>query len=454
LLVHRRTYNISVFVQTMGFDIDRRKLLKATGAGIATATITTGTAGAVTDLADLPGDGTEQNPYELSSFNDLLAIDQDLTANYVLTDDIDFGAGSPISPLSFDSSGYGSDTVRFTGTLDGQGHEVRNFEIDGSSTYEGGGLFETIGTGGVVKNLDIVNINVVGDSFVGGLAGKFDGGADGEIRDVSVTGTVESNGMDAFITACVGGLVGLMDSGTVTESSSSAGVAGEQNVGGAVGKMNGGEITRTYAEGNVAFTGFFGSSNEGGFVGLVEGGSIKKSYARGDVFGSDWVGGFVGRDNGGVGSIEEVYSTGPVASFTNPDAVGGLAGFPGVVLEEETVSVLGITNGYWDEEASGVPISNGGTPLTTDEMTGDNASDNMDGFDFGGTWVETANYPVLNWQAEENPGLALDEGEIRERRELGRGEEDEQPPKSGKRGRDQTRRDIPDRSDRRRNRGR
>lgn len=438
----------------MDFDIDRRKLLKATGAGIATATITTGTAGAVTNLADLPGDGTQQNPYELSSFNDLLAIDQDLTANYVLTDDIDFGAGSPIAPLSFDDSGYGSATVRFTGALDGQGHEIRDFEIDGASVYEGGGLFETIGAGGVVKNLDIVNIYVVGDSFVGGLAGKFDGGADGEIKNVSVTGGVESNGVYTFSNpACAGGLVGLMDSGTVTESSSSAGVGGEQNVGGAIGKMNGGEVARTYAEGDVIFDGTVALSNEGGFVGLLEGGSIKKAYARGNVFGSDWVGGFVGQDNGGVGSIEEVYSTGQVASFTD-GAVGGLAGFSGIAVEEEGVSVLGVTNGYWDEEASGVPISNGGTPLTTDEMTGDDASDNMTGFDFGGTWVETVEYPVLKWQVEKNPELALDYEEFLERRELGRGEEDKQPPKSSDRGRGQTRRQSPDRSDRRRKRGR
>ncbi|MGM0405856.1 MAG: hypothetical protein ACQEQM_06925, partial [Thermoplasmatota archaeon] len=40
----------------------------------------------------------------------------------------------------------------------------------------------------------------------------------------------------------------------------------------------------------------------------------------------------------------------------------------------------------WDVEASGLDDSNGGTGLTTDEMAGESAPNNMEGFDFEDSW--------------------------------------------------------------------
>ena len=492
----------------MDFEIDRRKLLKATGAGMATVTVTTGAAVAQTNLGNLPGDGSEANPYELDSFEDLLAIDQDLTANYVLTDNIEFGAENPpIEPLAFDGgSYYGYSTTDFTGTLDGQGFEIRDFVIDGASLYDGGGLFGSIGSGGVVKNLNIVNIDVIGDSFAGGLTGKFDGGADGKIENVSVTGVVESRGSFGSNVPSAGGIVGTMISGTVSDCSSSADITGERNLGGAIGDMSGGDVTRTSAEGGISVVverssdgGFVGrlssgtitqcyatgnvdgDADVGGFVGEMAGGEINQAYAWGDVSGFENVGGFVGflRD----GTIEEVYATGEIL------AEGGGGGLVGGVPVEGVVEepILRETDGdsitplqisldvaYWDEVSTGKSnaIGTGSIPLGSnvegfstdadgdtkaDEMTGDDAPDNMVGFDFENTWVTITEDgdSVISFgiedvspdQQEDTEGISIAQERVQEgdgwprfggsaegektcidRRDIGRGQEDEECP--------------------------
>jgi hypothetical protein len=61
-----------------------------------------------------------------------------------------------------------------------------------------------------------------------------------------------------------------------------------------------------------------------------------------------------------------------------------------------------VTNSYWDINTTGQESSAGGTGLTTSEMTGSAARENMEGFHFGETWRTTEEYPRLAWQAEED----------------------------------------------------
>ncbi len=123
----------------------------------------------------------------------------------------------------------------------------------------------------------------------------------------------------------------------------------------------------------------------GGLVGFNnDNADIEKSYATGDVTGDDDVGGLVGWNSGEIGNS---YATGDV---TGDDDVGGLVGHD---------SGGTVTDSYWDDQAAtvteddeeqdGQGIGDGDgdvTALTTSEMTGDEAEDNMDGFDFGSTW--------------------------------------------------------------------
>jgi len=77
-------------------------------------------------------------------------------------------------------------------------------------------------------------------------------------------------------------------------------------------------------------------------------------------------------------------------SASGSDAVGGLCGY-----NEYT-----ITDCYWDIETSGQATSNGGTGLTTDEMTYEYDESAYIGWDFDDTWhndtIDVNNgYPIL-----------------------------------------------------------
>jgi len=68
-----------------------------------------------------------------------------------------------------------------------------------------------------------------------------------------------------------------------------------------------------------------------------------------------------------------------------------------------------VTDSYWDTQTTGQPTSDGGTGLTTSEMTGSAATNNMQGFDFTSTWKTVTNpddYPILAFQAEDDPDPA------------------------------------------------
>ena len=101
----------------------------------------------------------------------------------------------------------------------------------------------------------------------------------------------------------VGGLVGLNNNGSITNSYVMGSVSGSLQVGGLVGQNNNGSITNSYAMGSVS-----GSRQVGGLLGVSIGGSIINSYATGSVSGSLQVGGLLGHNIGG--SIINSYATG------------------------------------------------------------------------------------------------------------------------------------------------
>jgi hypothetical protein len=67
----------------------------------------------------------------------------------------------------------GDDVDRFTGTFDGNGKKLDNLAIE--TTGDNVGLFSYVGSGGVIMNVNIVSGTVVGNDYVGGVAGHNDG---------------------------------------------------------------------------------------------------------------------------------------------------------------------------------------------------------------------------------------------------------------------------------------
>jgi hypothetical protein len=125
----------------------------------------------------------------------------------------------------------------------------------------------------------------------------------------------------------VGGLIGE-SSATISNSYASVEVEGKSWIGGLIGKMNGGALSNSYSTGTVTTpTETPDSQNIGGLVGGQIGGSIQKSYATGDVTvtygGSYGVGGLVGSMSSGA-VVENSYATGDVNAGWR--YIGGLVG--------------------------------------------------------------------------------------------------------------------------------
>ena len=79
------------------------------------------------------GNGTAENPYQISNVSQLQNMSADLRAHYTLINDIDAsetaswngGAGfTPISPDTYPGQGYGA--TPFEGSLEGQGFSISN----------------------------------------------------------------------------------------------------------------------------------------------------------------------------------------------------------------------------------------------------------------------------------------------------------------------------------------
>jgi len=251
---------------------------------------------------------------------DLDAIRNDPDGSYILMNDLDSttagyaelasptangGKGwEPIGSLFVDpSSSHAVDPADpFTGNLDGQGYEIRDLFI-GRPGEDGVALFGSVDEG-VIENLAVVNAEVTGHLYVGGLVGCAFGGS--AISNSYFTGSVTGYEL-------VGGLAGESRGGIMSSSYSTGNVTGEFYVGGLVGG-NGGTVSNSYSTSSVT-----GGAHVGGLVG-GNGGNLNNSYSTGSVTGDGSVGGLVGWNGG---TLINSYSTGSVTGST---AVGGLVG--------------------------------------------------------------------------------------------------------------------------------
>lgn len=253
---------------------------------------------------------------------------------YLLTEDIDL-SGVEWTPAGLNNRVIeywpDYDTERdpnlqgFNGVFDGQGHTISNLTITEEQSNAlleqpernfpdrnicGVGFFYRIGKQGIVKNLKLENADVVLPSEgkdQGASAGLLAAYCYGRIENVSVQGSIEGAceigglvgnlvGMDAVGTAencfadvnvaghtVVGGMVGLLHYGTLTDCSVEGTVTavpaggyleGEmpRNIGGMIGHSIEGNAVSCYASVNVLTK--TSSACVGRFAGLVEGGSI------------------------------------------------------------------------------------------------------------------------------------------------------------------------------------
>ena len=162
--------------------------------------------------------------------------------------------------------------------FNGGGHTISNLYIDrrdakyaglfGNAQWDGSNYF--VGLNNNIRDLALVNVDVQGGTYTGGLAGS--NGL--VIVTCSVTGGVSGGGSG-------GGLVGNNFSGLVIASYSAASVADGSNTGGLVGSNFVGRIIASYSIGSVSdYDGVGGFVEVGGLVGsnFADRGTARDSY--------------------------------------------------------------------------------------------------------------------------------------------------------------------------------
>ncbi len=234
----------------------------------------------------ITGHGVE-NPsyYTVTNCQELQDMKNDLSGNYELMNDID--CSETISwniVLGFDPVGGDNVEEMFSGTLEGNNFTINGLYMKRSIDYVG--LFGGITSSAIVRNVGLVDMNITGNNWFGGLVGFNYGGT---ILNSYSTGNLR--GIDAG-----GCLVGFNYGGTISNSYSNCEVEGSLYIGGLAGQ-NSGDITNSYSKGAVKSA----ASYVGGLVGSNSG-SISNSYGVGSlpINGVTKVGGFVGTAPGGI----------------------------------------------------------------------------------------------------------------------------------------------------------
>lgn len=372
----------------------------------------------------LLGDGTNESPYLISTAAELGSIiHQEQGVCYKLIQDLD------LSGITWSLAII----PELEGIFDGNNLTISNLTITGHSDLA---LIGTIKGVGQVKNLGIVDANVVGTGdYIGTLVGENHGDVSncystgsvsgsyyiGGLCGSNLAGTIADSYFDGSVvgTWSVGGIVGShefkhIEPDTYIEGliinchTKNGSVEGGVAVGGIAGYNAGGIIAACYAENSVMGGYYYDEFDNlipagiGGLVGQNEHGTIGNSYASGDVIGGAGIGGLVGVNGGenerSNGEIVNCYSTGSVWGL---ESSGGLVGFNqrGVIKAS-----------FWDTETSG-QINMCGTqedPATgSDDSFGKTTTEMQDpdtfmeaGWDFDRPiWmIEGQNYPQLVWE--------------------------------------------------------
>lgn len=304
----------------------------------------------VTIVINNYGIGSPSSPAQISTCEEFQAISDHLGWHYELANDID------CSDTKNWNGGQGFKTIgqhnSFNGVLDGKGFMIKDLYMNYG---EARGIFSTIGSSGVLKNIVFENAYVRGLGYVGGITNY----NSGLIERCAITGEVHCGNQQC------GGIVGA-NSGKVSECFVDIHLTGPNYVGMIAGHSYGQweitQIKNCYALGTMS-----APSQSGGLVGLNENTLISNSYSNAQVIG----------DNANGGLIGWQYSGGDQQnSYWNIDT-------------SDKLNMCGTLGSNCIDE-------NG---LTDDEMK---VQSNFDGWDFTDIWAIdprlNGGYPYLQWQ--------------------------------------------------------
>jgi len=283
-----------------------------------------------------------------------------LSYNFILKNDIDAsGLVDADGKSTYNTIGRGN--TAFTGTFDGDGHTIVGLQAKG-------GIFGKLGSGAVVKNINIASSvftgNNIGDSvgavaaenyggkisgisgygntvkgsggYIGGLVGKNYGGiSNSNDQSTVIAGAGTVAGGIAGVNGTNAGIGGTIDN-VQSYSAVTTGVLAENqyasNLGGIVGKNE--LLSDKYNINNVSAHGITGKTGNtqtsGGIVGTNEG-RISNAYNESIIHGSENIGGVAGNNvtqasNSKLAELNDVANAVEIIGDAGSQNVGGLVG--------------------------------------------------------------------------------------------------------------------------------
>jgi len=356
------------------------------------------------------GDGTEENPFLISSVEDwqtLCRTQKDWGAHFELTRTLDF-TGAEVRSVGWD---YDPDNEfhplpSFTGSLNGNYFHLRNVNLNRPDMNDVA-LFYSL-KGARIQNLFIDNISVDARTYAGALAVYI---SSSTVSRCLMSGSVQSldcaGGMatlisgDSQIQSCIlqtnvrvrnelnpvggsaGGITCFTQDTAFLKCSSAGTIVGKTEAGGLTAHSLASSFSECYAHVTVQ------ASVAGGLAASVKDGSFTDCYARGIASGKTYAAGLIAKTDGMVlnntdnAEINRCFA----AVRTRVDGEGGIAA--GLIASSTNTNV---TASYWDSERSGNNSSVGGERRTTADMSFPYAANSFVGWDFNAVWASDPDY--------------------------------------------------------------
>lgn len=270
------------------------------------------------------GTGTAEDPWQISTAEQLYRIHDDLTAHYILIADIDLSAYENWTPIgAFQSLSDAPEDAEvphpdyaFTGTFNRDGHTISNLTVS-SDAPMGAGLFGcaagTENGAAYIRNFTLKNVNVSGFYLVGGAVGlQF---MNCPVSDIHLVGENTLTGMQG-----IGGIVGT-GFDLISNCSATADIIVQGDDGACAGLIAGGTTMSSVKNCEVT----------GGEI-IAEGNA---TWGFGALCGAPW----------GAAEITDCKVSGTVITVSgeNNRLVGGLVGFGGTYDPTAPAQITGCT---------------------------------------------------------------------------------------------------------------
>lgn len=260
------------------------------------------------------GEGTEEAPYEISTYEELELISlfseqgADFSNVYfVLTSNIICNSGTKWTPI-------GSEATPFRGIIKGNDHLIYGLNITQTAS-EKHNAFIAVGQDAKIYDLTFTNSTVMGEMYTSILMGY---GTHVYVENCHVDGTLTVSG------GASGGLLGFADDSEIVDSSSTACIqviSKVSSIGGLIGSTSASIITNANFSGSITKAVENELDYVGGIVGIFNTSTMNKAVSTGQVTGDENVGGIVGSNFDSV--INDAYSLGDTKGV---QSVGGIAG--------------------------------------------------------------------------------------------------------------------------------